>query len=1145
MGVGITPVSPGITESPHIRQRPFTSAPSPPFTGRSSSFNGRIKKLESICDLLVPFVHRDGSFSWLSRDCLLLLAASSSANLSASYQIAKNSNLCEVLITDMVLQFNMLPKSLAVEDGPGQWSNLVACLKKSIQKGFPLSAFLDLFGFCCSIFDVSNCVIKETMLYCLHRGFLLPVLAPALLQTPGPETATATAYLECFLRHAAGSAILPFLLRFLLSDCNSEASPMTGGGFCPWSEDLFHQGTFNQVLERSFSNDGCVTNDPGGPSFERLRTSLSVHRSSTYMDVFMRRLHFCDTLTGVATLSLINTLLDFFCEDFTFELILKYLMPLGDQPAVRKLLSDPSSLMFSASQFLALIPPYLKSTADGEFALEEVTPISFFPVKIKVAAAHLNGSLLLPLPRNGYKVSQVDSVAGVDFIDGNWDLDEISFHGDAPDDPDSNSLLADLDRFSALLQRRPLPTSSNRAQTATSPSLTKAKLRTLYASRHSNAVVPAAASANRRRSSYYRSSRDVERLEEDIKRTSSLYDITYTDFDERDEEVVEDDARSFTTTVPKMHSVDTPHTHANHHSSDLNLECYLRPTGDCQPSVTVELDNLLDEAAGIALQHCLTEGQPEREDIMEEFMDVLDRLPTTLSENDASTEEILAQLQKTADELSASRCRHPARVKEEQGEGALKPTNPATLPPKPASSLAAGSRAGRAACPPCGGGGSGGGSDSGVVSLDRQSGRCRESASSPAACCSNFCLRSSRADSELVPLYPGPLLSVLLQLLSRLPLNHFFVNLLLTSVIAKLVSFPIPILRTLLLTMPTGHLVPPGPGSLPPSSDCCFSLARRDLTSEFPRSMPLQLHNFLFSVRQWMDCYVNLTLPKAVVSCPSASSSSVWRGKKFSSSSVADGPDGLLPHRFAQISASVRALLSDNGLLRNISVNGAPPAVSDTACGASHRPDHKINSRVSHLLANLVQNHLLSGLASRLCSSLRAELCVIVATSVTCRLQEVEVDPSSDTCQCLHPDPIAILKTREQQPPPDNARGVALNLGWVPRAFRVKHIAANMLFRTGRSRLTSLLMNRKGASIDKSNSPLQPPTTSASDWCTPTCPDLDAVFAGAFHDQPVCGGFDSERSRHIILSCLIFEDFCMELSAICLEQSTFVLNVDG
>uniref|UniRef100_A0A0V0J5U9 FHF complex subunit HOOK-interacting protein C-terminal domain-containing protein n=1 Tax=Schistocephalus solidus TaxID=70667 RepID=A0A0V0J5U9_SCHSO len=741
----------------------------------------------------------------------------------------------------------------------------------------------------------------------------------------------------------------------------------------------------------------------------------------------------------------------------------RYLMPLGDQPAVRKLLSDPSSLMFSASQFLALIPPYLKSTADGEFALEEevtgsqvqkppslltipnfsaylkgahrlVTerniacsfwsfPYNFeSPSPSQVAAAHLNGSLLLPLPRNGYKVSQVDSVAGVDFIDGNWDLDEISFHGDAPDDPDSNSLLADLDRFSALLQRRPLPTSSNRAQTATSPSLTKAKLRTLYASRHSNAVVPAAASANRRRSSYYRSSRDVERLEEDIKRTSSLYDITYTDFDERDEEVVEDDARSFTTTVPKMHSVDTPHTHANHHSSDLNLECYLRPTGDCQPSVTVELDNLLDEAAGIALQHCLTEGQPEREDIMEEFMDVLDRLPTTLSENDASTEEILAQLQKTADELSASRCRHPARVKEEQGEGALKPTNPATLPPKPASSLAAGSRAGRAACPPCGGGGSGGGSDSGVVSLDRQSGRCRESASSPAACCSNFCLRSSRADSDLVPLYPGPLLSVLLQLLSRLPLNHFFVNLLLTSVIAKLVSFPIPILRTLLLTMPTGHLVPPGPGSLPPSSDCCFSLARRDLTSEFPRSMPLQLHNFLFSVRQWMDCYVNLTLPKAVVSSPSASSSSVWRGKKLSSSSVADGPDGLLPHRFAQISASVRALLSDNGLLRNISVNAAPPAVSDT----------------------------------------------------------------------------------------------------------------------GRSRLTSLFMNRKGASIDKSNSPLQPPTTSASDWCTPTCPDLDAVFAGAFHDQPVCGGFDSERSRHIILSCLIFEDFCMELSAICLEQSTFV-----
>ncbi|VDN40521.1 unnamed protein product [Dibothriocephalus latus] len=156
-------------------------------------------------------------------------------------------------------------------------------------------------------------------------------------------------------------------------------------------------------------------------------------------------------------------------------------------------------------------------------------------------------------------------------------------------------------------------------------------------------------------------------------------------------------------------------------------------------------------------------------------------------------------------------------------------------------------------------------------------------------------------------------------------MNHFFVNLLVTSVIAKLVSFPIPILRTLLLALPTGSS---NPGSLPPSSDCGFGLARRDLTSEFPRSMPLQLHNFLFSVRQWMDCYVNLTLPEAVSSARSESTSSVWRSKK-SSSLVADSPTTFVPHRFAQISASVRALLSDNDL-GSIAVNGAPSALADT-----------------------------------------------------------------------------------------------------------------------------------------------------------------------------------------------------------------------
>ncbi|VDK46235.1 unnamed protein product, partial [Dibothriocephalus latus] len=79
------------------------------------------------------------------------------------------------------------------------------------------------------------------------------------------------------------------------------------------------------------------------------------------------------------------------------------------------------------------------------------------PSASQVAAAHVNGTLLLPLPRNGYKVSQVDSaVGGVDFMDGNWDMDEIAFpQGAALDDPDSTSLLAELDRFTALLQRRP------------------------------------------------------------------------------------------------------------------------------------------------------------------------------------------------------------------------------------------------------------------------------------------------------------------------------------------------------------------------------------------------------------------------------------------------------------------------------------------------------------------------------------------------------------------------------------------------------------------------------------------------------------------------------------------------------------------
>lgn len=150
-----------------------------PVTSVFSGATNASCKAQSICDLLVPYVHRDGSLSWLSRDALLLLAASSTADEAAGYHMAHSSNFCEVyvhrlyfcisgtrkckrmylcaqvLVTDMVLLFNDMPRKLVKESGAEQWPHLLQGLEANTMKNQPVNKFLDHYEFCCSILDVS------------------------------------------------------------------------------------------------------------------------------------------------------------------------------------------------------------------------------------------------------------------------------------------------------------------------------------------------------------------------------------------------------------------------------------------------------------------------------------------------------------------------------------------------------------------------------------------------------------------------------------------------------------------------------------------------------------------------------------------------------------------------------------------------------------------------------------------------------------------------------------------------------------------------------------------------------------------------------------------------------------------------------
>ncbi|KAL5111459.1 hypothetical protein TcWFU_001804 [Taenia crassiceps] len=257
--------------------------------------------------------------------------ASFTTDQNAGYHMAKNSYLCEVLVMDMVLLFNNAPRQLVSSNSADEWPSLVARFEGLLLNDHPVQKFFDHYEFCCSILDMSNHTVKENMLSCLYRGFLLPVLAPAIQSASESEVATITVYFDRILWKSKGSILLPFLLRFLFSKRNT-----------PHCDSLTPQ-TFRhdviEALEQSFPLSET--------SFYRGTSDLLSATNATYMDVLLKRIQRCDSLVGIATLSLLNTIVDLLCEDAIFELALKHLL-LGTQPPLSKAVMNPSTFFASA-----------------------------------------------------------------------------------------------------------------------------------------------------------------------------------------------------------------------------------------------------------------------------------------------------------------------------------------------------------------------------------------------------------------------------------------------------------------------------------------------------------------------------------------------------------------------------------------------------------------------------------------------------------------------------------------------------------------------------------------------------------------------------------------------------------------------------
>ncbi|KAK7070811.1 hypothetical protein SK128_016146, partial [Halocaridina rubra] len=263
-----------------------------------------------IFSLLLPFVHREGGIGQQARDALLLCMALSASHSSVGQYIAQHSNFCPVLAAGLSGIYSMLPRSLNVEsDG---WHRLSV---EDIADIPQLQLFLNSLEFCNAVIQVAHPLVREQLVEFLYQGFLVPVLGPALHQggavngdisthnTPVflsivGEVVAATAYVELCLHTVTETELRRAFLAFLLTT----NSPTVEPPIITILISRLHSPNTLMVL---------MAYDVSHIQRERWKT-LGYHPLS----------QLC-----LVTLSLFWTLLELNCEDLMVALVFQYLAP--------------------------------------------------------------------------------------------------------------------------------------------------------------------------------------------------------------------------------------------------------------------------------------------------------------------------------------------------------------------------------------------------------------------------------------------------------------------------------------------------------------------------------------------------------------------------------------------------------------------------------------------------------------------------------------------------------------------------------------------------------------------------------------------------------------------------------------------------
>ncbi|XP_076003903.1 FHF complex subunit HOOK-interacting protein 1A [Genypterus blacodes] len=247
-----------------------------------------------IFSLLIPFIHREGTVGQQARDALLLIMSLSSENQRVAKHIAENTYFCPVLATGLSGLYSSLPTKLEVPNE--EWH----CLHREDWLQMPsLVQFLNSLEFCNAVIQVAHADIRDQLVSYIYKGFLVPVVAPALHKLTLEEVMATTAYLDLFLRSVSEPALLQTFLSFIL---------------------------------------------------------LHRHESVHILDTLVSRINTPFQL-GTVSLGLFRTLIGLYCEDVMLQLILRYLIPCNHMMlSQRRVVRERDCYSVSAAKILALTP---------------------------------------------------------------------------------------------------------------------------------------------------------------------------------------------------------------------------------------------------------------------------------------------------------------------------------------------------------------------------------------------------------------------------------------------------------------------------------------------------------------------------------------------------------------------------------------------------------------------------------------------------------------------------------------------------------------------------------------------------------------------------------------------------------------------